>query len=118
MFRRRANEDEIVVLGVIERKQATALDANLLMKFCENSIESVHRQHFADSGVMIRDHGPGIPGTIVVAHANVRPADEGGVAEDDPRLLRPSHQASPETVKSNRLIRAVACHPALRGPAA
>src|SRR5882672_7058805 len=87
------------------------------MKFCENSIESVHRQHFADSGVMIRDHGPGIPRTIVVAHANVWPADEGGVTEDDPWLLRTGKKTFPEHVKSNRRIRTVASHPGLRDSA-
>src|ERR1700724_3212901 len=32
VLRRRTNEDEIVVLGIVEGKQASALDANWLMK--------------------------------------------------------------------------------------
>src|ERR1700687_6482110 len=35
IFRRRANEDEIVVFCVIQGKPATAFDANLLMKSSE-----------------------------------------------------------------------------------
>src|SRR5258707_5654969 len=61
-----------------------------------------HRQHFTDSGVVIQDHRPGILGTIVITHANVWPADEGRVAEDDPRLLGPGEKPSPENVKGNR----------------
>src|SRR5258708_17072420 len=79
IFRRRADEDEIVVFCVIQGKQAAALYANLLMELSENIIESVYRQHFADSGVVIRDYRAGIPSTIEVAHASVRPADEGCV---------------------------------------
>jgi len=55
----------------------------LLVKLSENAIEGVNCQHFADSGVVVQNHGAGILGTIVIAHANVRPADEGGVTEDD-----------------------------------
>src|SRR6266566_1961229 len=115
IFRRRANEDEVVVLGVIQRKQATALDTNLLMKFAENAIESVNGQDFADSGVVIQDHRAGILGAIVVAHANVGPADEGGVAEDHPRFLRAGKEAFPENPKSNRQIQALAGQPGFRG---
>src|SRR6267143_3098668 len=87
------------------------------MKLSENAIESVYRQHFADSGVVIRDYRAGIPGTIEVAHASVRPADEGCVAEDDPRLLRPGKKPSPEKVKSHRQTRAIAGQPGFGGPA-
>src|SRR6267378_859955 len=117
IFRRRANEDEIVVFCVIQGKQATALDANLLMKSSENVIEGVHRQHFSDSGVVIQDHCAGIPGTVVVAHTNERPADEGRVTEDDPGLLRPGEKPYPENVKSHRQIRAVAGWAGFRGSA-
>src|SRR5260370_14972707 len=107
IFRRRANEDEVVVLGVIQRKQATALDTNLLMKFAENAIESVNGQDFADPGVVIQDHRAGIPGSIVVAHANVGPADKGGVAEDHPRVLAAREKAFPDNPKTNWQIRAL-----------
>jgi len=82
VFRRGPHEDEIVVFGVIQGKQAAPLDTNLLVKLPENTIEGVNRQHFANSGVMIQNRGAGIPGTIVIAHANVRPA-QSCVTEDD-----------------------------------
>src|SRR5260370_12147890 len=104
VYRRRANEDEIVVVGVVKGKQAAALDANLLVKSSEDTIECMHRQHFANSGVMIRNHGAGILGTIVIAHANVRPADKGCVTEDDPRFLGTGEEALPENMQSNRHI--------------
>ena len=87
------------------------------MKFLKNTIESVHRQHFAYSGVMIEDHRAEIPGTIVVAHANIRPADKGRVTENDPRLLRSGEETFPENVKSNRHIRALAGHAGFRDSA-
>src|SRR5260370_6563890 len=117
VFRRGPHEDEIVVFGVIQGKQATPLDTNLLVKLPENTIEGVNRQHFADSGVMIQNRGAGIPGAIVVAHANVRPANKGRVTEDDPWLLRTSEKALPENVKSNWHIRSVAGPPGLRDSA-
>src|SRR6266481_1852379 len=94
--------------GARARPRSNLLEADLLMEFFEDTIESVHGQHFADSGVMIQNHGAGILGTIVVAHANVRPADKGRVTEDDPRFLRAGEKALPENMKSNRHIRAVA----------
>src|SRR6266446_10304415 len=87
------------------------------MKPLKNTIQSVHRQHFADSRVVIQDHRAGILGTIVVAHANVGPADEGRVTEDDPRLLRSGEKTFPENVKSDRHIRTIACKAGLRGSA-
>src|SRR5258708_3286990 len=95
IFRRRANEDEVVVFGVVQGKQAAGVDGNLLMKFSKNVIQGMHRQHLTDSGVEVRDYRAGILSTIVVAHANVRPADEGCVAEDDPRLLGSGEKPSP-----------------------
>src|SRR5713226_3204893 len=117
VFRRGPHEDEIVVFGVIQGKQATPLDTNLLVKLPENTIEGVNRQHFADSGVMIQNRGAGIPGAIVVAHANVRPANKGRVTEDDPWLLRTGEKALPENVKSNWHVQAVAGPPGLRDSA-
>src|SRR5260370_16332988 len=95
ILRRRANEDEIVVFGVIQGKQATALDANLLMKFSENIIEGVHRQHFAHSGVMIRNPPAGILGSIVLIHPNLRPAGKGLLLEGYPRISSPSANLFP-----------------------
>src|SRR5580704_12029737 len=64
---------------------------------------------------MIQDCRAGIVGTIVVAHARVRPADKRRVAEDDPWLLGPGEKSLPENVKRDGHIRAVAGQPGLRG---
>src|SRR5947209_18392094 len=66
VFRRRPNENEVVVLGIVQGKQTTALDANLLMKLSENTIESVNGQHFTDPRVMIQDRRAGILCAIVI----------------------------------------------------
>src|SRR5467141_4551004 len=87
------------------------------MKSSENAVESVHRQHFADSGIVIQDRRAGILGTIVVAHANIGTTDKGCVTEDDPRLLRFGEKALPENMKSNRHIRVIACEPSFRDSA-
>ncbi|PYU54536.1 MAG: hypothetical protein DMG55_31180 [Acidobacteria bacterium] len=87
------------------------------MKSSKNAIESVHRQHFADSGIVIQDRRAGIFGMIVVAHANVRPTDKGCITEDDPRFLGSGEKALPENVKSYRHIRVIACEPGFRNPA-
>ena len=87
------------------------------MKSFENTVESVHRQHLADSGIVIQDRRAGIFGMIVVAHANVRPTDKGCITEDDPRFLGSGEKALPENVKSYRHIRVIACEPGFRNPA-
>src|SRR2546421_7087004 len=87
------------------------------MKSFENAVESVHRQHLADSGIVIQDRRAGIFGMIVVAHANVRPTDKGCITEDDPRFLRSGEKALPENVKSHRHIRVIAGEPGFRNPA-
>src|ERR1051325_2679351 len=115
VFRRRANENEIVVLGIVQGKQTTALDANLLMKFSENTIESVNGQHFADSRVMIKDRRAGVLGAIVIAHADVWSAYKSGVAEDNPRLLRAGEKSFPEYMKGQGQIGGVASQAGFRG---
>src|ERR1700682_2798029 len=77
VLRRRTDEDEIVVFGIIEGKQASALDTNWLMKTGQDVIQGMHREHFADSRVVIQDYSAGIPGPIVIAHTGIGPAHEG-----------------------------------------
>src|ERR1051325_8065968 len=104
VFRRRANENEIVVLGIVQGKQTTALDANLLMKFSENSIESVNGQHFADSRVMIKDRRAGVLGAIVIANADVWSASQSGLAQVNPRRRRACKKSFQEYRKAQGKI--------------
>src|SRR6266849_572428 len=55
IFQRRSDEDQIVVLGIIEREQAAALHAYLPMENCKQMIEFMHRQDFAHPGVVVED---------------------------------------------------------------
>src|SRR5207248_11318359 len=53
IFRRRADKNQIVVLGTVQREQATTLDPNLPAQRCEYPIEIMYRQHFSHSGLMV-----------------------------------------------------------------
>ena len=86
VLRRRTNEDEIVVFGIVEGKQASAFDTNWLMKTGQDVIQGMNCEHFADSGVVIQDYSAGIPGPIVIAHTDIGPAHKCCIAEDDPGL--------------------------------
>src|SRR5437588_12526090 len=55
IFRRRADKNQIVVLGIVQREQATTLDPNLPVQRCEYPIEIMYRQHFSHSGVMVEN---------------------------------------------------------------
>ena len=60
VFGRRSDKDQIIVLRVIEREQASALHPNLLMQLGENLIEIINRQDLTHSGVMVEDRLPRI----------------------------------------------------------
>src|SRR6266478_3426971 len=99
VFRRRTNENQVIVFRVVEGEQAPALHTKAPVKGCKSVIETVHGQDFTDTGVVVPKHIPRIPGRIVVAHAGLRAAHEGCIAEDGPRLFRSSEKAPPESVK-------------------
>ena len=46
---------EVVVLGVVEREQTSALDPYFLVEEMKDAIEFVDGEHFADSGVVIEN---------------------------------------------------------------
>src|SRR4029077_3299846 len=47
----RADEDQIVVFGVVERKEAATFYAQRLVQGCKNKVEVVYGQNFAHTGV-------------------------------------------------------------------
>ena len=55
IFQRRADENQIVVLGIVEREQAATLDAQVAMESVEERVEFVDGDDFADAGVVIED---------------------------------------------------------------
>ena len=105
IFRRRSDENQIVVLRVVERKKTSALDADLLLKFPKYAVQSMHGQHFPDPGIVIQGVHLAVASGIVIAHPAVRAAHKGRVAENDPRLLGPGEEPSPENAQNRRDIR-------------
>ena len=55
IFRRRAHENHVVILDVVEGKQASALNANLPVQQPEGVVECMDRQHFPDAGIVFED---------------------------------------------------------------
>jgi len=84
----RADEDQVVVLGIVEREQPSAFDMKGAPHQAEGAVQSVHREHLAHAGVVIEDHIPRVAGGIEIAHPRFRAADEDRVAEDHPGIFR------------------------------
>src|ERR1035441_9126790 len=63
----RSNEDQIIILGVVEREQRAALDANGAIEQVENAIQLVDGQHFPHASVVIENEGARIGRRIEVA---------------------------------------------------
>jgi hypothetical protein len=102
IFRGRADEDEVIVFGVVEGEEAATFYAEFLVKEVEDTVEFVDGEDFADAGVVIEDELAFVSGGVVVAHADVGAAGEGGVAEDDPRFFGASEEAAPESMEGGR----------------
>ena len=52
---RRSDEDQIVILGVIEREEGAALDPKGTIEQIEDAVELMDSQHFSDASVMVED---------------------------------------------------------------
>ncbi len=102
VLRRRADKDHVVVLHIVERKQTAALDPNLPVQQTKSAVESMHRQHFSHSGVVVQNGIARVAGGIEVAHAGFRPPHERAVAENHPGLFRSDHKSFPESGKCGR----------------
>src|SRR6266550_4918458 len=111
IFRRRADKNQIVVLGIIQREQATTLDPYLPVQRGEYPIEIMYRQHLSHSGVMVENQVSRVARRIEVAHSRLRPPNEGPIAKDDPGLLRTGEKSAPESSKHRRGRLNVRCSP-------
>src|SRR5579859_7334817 len=98
ILRWRADENQVVIFGVIEREQGAALDPNRPIEEPKHQIELVDRQHLSDPGVMIEDEGARIGCGVEVAHPGLGPSYKVAVAEDDPGLLRAVHETIPKNL--------------------
>src|ERR1700730_1143441 len=102
IFRRRTDEDQIVVLRVIQGKEAAALDANLLLQLPESIVEGVHSQNFTYARVVIQDPRFAVACSIVVTHAGIGASHKRRIAENDQRLRVSGEKAIPESAHRNR----------------
>ena len=84
ILRRRAYEDEIVVLRIVKRKQTPALYANSFAQLIEYAIQIVHGNHFPYAGVMVQDRLPRIMRRIEISQSGFRSANKCAIAEYDP----------------------------------
>src|ERR1700719_4169021 len=77
-----ADEDQVVVLCVVEGKQAATLYANLPVQQSENAVQFMDRQDLAHTGVMVQNKAALVLYGIVIAHARFGPAHKRRVAEN------------------------------------
>jgi hypothetical protein len=99
IFGRRADEDQVGILGVIKGEEAAAFHAKVSMQQAEDLIETVDGNYFANASVVVPDGVFLVVGGIVIAHAGFRTANERGVTEDDPGLFAAGEKRFPESLK-------------------
>jgi hypothetical protein len=54
----RTNENQIVILGVVQRKETSSFDADAAAEQAEDAIELMDCQDFANAGVVVENVGP------------------------------------------------------------
>ena len=84
---RRSHENQIIVLCIVEREQASAFHPNLLVQLPEDMVKVIDRQHLADAGVVIENRLSRIFRRVEIPQTSLGPAHECSVAENDPRLF-------------------------------
>src|SRR6266436_1192786 len=75
ILERRADEDQVIVLCVVEGKQTAALYANLPVQQSENAVQFMDSQNLAHTGVMVQNKAALVLCGVVVAHARFGAAD-------------------------------------------
>jgi hypothetical protein len=96
IFRRRADENQVGILGVIQGEEAAALDAEIAAELAENLIEAMDSNYFADAGVVIPDNVFRVVGRVVITHSGFGAAYERGVAEHEPGFFGAGEKRLPE----------------------
>src|SRR5258708_40064571 len=99
VFRRRADKNQVVVLGIVQREEAATLYANELVKRGEDGVQLVDCQHFTYACVVIQDLRFRIRCRVVITHAPVGPPRKRRVAENHPGLFGAGKKALPENMK-------------------
>src|SRR5260370_18122087 len=99
MLEGRTDEDQVIAVGLVQRKEAAALYANLPMQQSENTIECVDGQDFTHASVVVQNKATLIFGGVVIPHASLGTPHKRRVAEDDPGLFLSGHKSVPEDAK-------------------
>ena len=102
IFRRRSHENQVVVLGVIQREQRPSLHAKLAIEKIKHTIQLVNREDLSDTGVVIEDESPRIGCWIEIPHSGFGTSHKTSIAKNDPRLLWTRHEAIPEKLICRR----------------
>src|SRR5437899_12203230 len=110
-FPLRGDKNQSVVLGIVQREQATTLDPYLPVQRGEYPIEIMYRQHLSHSGVMVENQVTRVACRIEIAHSRFRAPNERPIAKDDPRLLRTGAKSAPESSKHRQGRLNVRCGP-------
>ena len=55
IFRGRADENQVVVLGVVQREQGSALNPDRTIEERENMVEFMNGQHLSHAGVVVEN---------------------------------------------------------------
>src|ERR1700721_3070603 len=79
IFGGRADENQVVVLGVIQREQGAAFDANGTIEKIEDPIELVDRQDLSHPGVVVENEGALVGRGIEVAHSCLRSSHKAAI---------------------------------------
>src|ERR1700686_633329 len=102
ILRRRADENEVILLRIVQSEKAAPLYLNGMIQQAEDLVQFMHRQHFADSGVVVQDQVAGVARRVHVAHSGFRTPHERRIAENYPGSLRSWGERTPEPAKSRR----------------
>src|SRR5947209_3318548 len=87
IFRRRTDKNQILVLGIVERKQAASFHPQGMFQNRKYLVQFVNTENLAYTGVVVENRPLGIGSSIVVFHARLRAAHELGIAENHPGLV-------------------------------
>ena len=109
ILRRRPHENEVVVLGIVEREEAATLDADFLVKQIKGVVQAVNRQHFTDACIVVKYLLSAISRRVEVPDSHVGHTYEGRIAENHQRLLRAGQKSFPENVQSHWRFRGPVC---------
>src|SRR5215469_13890977 len=82
VFGGRSHKNQVVRIGVIQRKQTPALDPNRMIQAIKYLVKLMDGQNFTDSGVVVQNQGLRIAPPIKVAHPSFGTSDKCCITEN------------------------------------